>query len=268
VASVGALLSALADDAVADIVVADGTYHVSPASAGAPDSLWIGARYAGRTRPVTVRAETAGGVTFDGGGAAYFGGISFEEGAHDQTWQGFNFANGQATSTGVIMFGGYPGRAGPHHITLRGISVLGTCTGAESGPEMGLDHAIYISEAVGGPHDLLLDNISVDGSGFLSSAVHFFHSSPDNPNASNVTIRNLSVSGTFQALILWDTTLRGITVDGARISGARSIAVRYEGPASGVTLSNITTTGSGQAGFYSSLGASPPGVTFSNDSFQ
>ena len=32
--------------------------------------------------PIVVRAETRGGVTFDGGGAAYFGGISFNAGAH------------------------------------------------------------------------------------------------------------------------------------------------------------------------------------------
>ena len=42
--------------------------------------------------PVTVRAET-GGVVFDGGGASSFGGLSFEDGAHDQTWDGFRFAN-------------------------------------------------------------------------------------------------------------------------------------------------------------------------------
>jgi hypothetical protein len=267
VGSVAALLSALADNSVTDITVADGTYHVSPASAGASDSLWIGARYAGRTRPVTVRAETRGGVTFDGGGALYFGGISFEEGAHDQTWDGFNFADGQATSTGVITFGGYRGSLGPYGITLRNISVLGSCTGVSSGPDAGLDHAIYISEAVGGPRDLVLDNISVDGSGYLTSAIHFYHSEPGNPNASNVTITNLTVTATTEAVVLWDTTLRNITIDGATITNARSIAVRYEGPASGITLSNITSTGSGQVGFYSTLGSNPPGVTFSNDSF-
>ncbi len=30
----------------------------------------------------------------------------------------------------------------------------------------------------------------------------------------------------------------------------------------------MTSTGSGQFGFYSSLGANPPGVTFINDSFR
>jgi hypothetical protein len=105
VTSIPALLTALADDAVTEIVVADGTYRVSPASAQRSDSLWIGAKYATRTRSVLVRAETTGGVTFEGGGADGFGGLSFQDGAHDQTWQGFTFANGVATSSGVIMFG-------------------------------------------------------------------------------------------------------------------------------------------------------------------
>ena len=77
------------------IVVANGTYHISQPATEQSDSLWIGSRFAGRTRPITVRAATIGGVTFDGGGATYFGGISFKDGAHDQTWDGFNFASGR-----------------------------------------------------------------------------------------------------------------------------------------------------------------------------
>ena len=115
--SIPTLLAALDDNAVTDIVVANGTYRVSKASSQGTNSLWIGARFADRTRSVTVRAETRGGVTFDGGGTTYFGGLSFVEGAHDQTWDGFNFANGEATSTGIIVFGGYAGAAAaaPHH---------------------------------------------------------------------------------------------------------------------------------------------------------
>ena len=69
VASIPDLLAALAEDANTEIVVADGTYRVSAAGLQEPDSLWIGAAFAGRTRPVTVRAETIGGVTIDGAGA-------------------------------------------------------------------------------------------------------------------------------------------------------------------------------------------------------
>ena len=65
VTSISALLTKLADNSVREIVVANGTYRVSPSGRQAANSLWIGGdRYARRTRPITVRAETIGGVTF------------------------------------------------------------------------------------------------------------------------------------------------------------------------------------------------------------
>ncbi len=270
VTSIPALLSALADKAVTDIVVANGTYHVSPAGLQRSDSLWIGAQFASRTKPVTIRAETRGGVTFDGGGTTSFGGLTFVAGAHDQVWDGFRFAHGQATNTGVVVFGGYAGLAAAHHITLRHITILSTCTGrASTATSPATDHAIYISEAVGGPHDLLLEDISVDGSGGLSTALHFYHSDSANRNAWNVTVRRLNVNRTQVAIMLWDSTLRNITINTATITNALRYAVAHEAPgATGIVLANITSTGSGGgSGFYSSLGANPPGVTFSNNSF-
>jgi hypothetical protein len=164
-------------------VVANGTYRVSPAAAQRSDSLWIGSRYADRTRPVTVRAETRGGVTFDGGGTTYFGCISFEEGAHDQTWDGFRCASGQATETGVITYGGYAGKAAPHHITLRAWTILSSCTGrATAATGNTIDHAVYISQAVGGPHDLLFEDLG-GTAGRLAPAFHFYHSDSTNKNA-------------------------------------------------------------------------------------
>ena len=271
VTSIPALLTALADDAVTEIVVANGTYRVSPAASKRSDSLWIGARFAARTKAVTVRAETAGGVTFDGGGVTYFGCISFEEGAHDQTWDGFNCAGGQATDTGIITFGGYAGLAAPHHVTLSRISILASCTGRATTASSGaIDHAVYFSQAVGGPHDILIDGLSVDGAGGLASALHFYHSDSTNQNAWNVTVRRLNVRGTQQAIMLWDSTLRNITIDQATITNALSFAVRYETVGStGIVLSNITSTGSGSGkGFYSGQGLTPPGVTFVNNSFR
>jgi hypothetical protein len=265
VASVAGLLDMLADDAVTEIVMADGTYRVSPASQEAPDSLWIGSRFAGRTRPVLVRAEDRGGVTFDGGGAGTFGGLTFTDGAHDQTWDGFRFANGEATNTGVIVFGGYPGRAAPHHITLRAVEILGTCTGHNDRN----DHAVYFSQAVGGPHDILIDGLSVDGTGPqpLSTALHFFHSDAANVNAWNTTIRRLFVTGTYTAVRIWDQTVHDVTIDTARITDARYGAIRYEEPGERITISNVISTGSGEYGFYSSLGDAPPGLTITDSSF-
>ena len=268
VTSIPALLDALADNDVTEIVVADGTYVVSPAGSLKSNALWIGDQFADRTNPVTVRAETVGGVTFDGGGTMSFGGLSFVAGAHHQTWEGFNFANGTATSTGVVTFGGYAGLAAPHHITLRHITFLGSCRGrATTAAGNSTEHAIYFSHSVGGAHDLVLEDITVDGSGFLASALHFFHSDGANQNAWNVIVRRLTVNRTQQAVILWDETLHDITIDGATITNALAVAVRYEGPGRNIVLRNITSTGSGDNGFYSSMGANPPGVTFSGNSF-
>ena len=266
VTSIPSLLAALDDNSVTDIVVANGTYRVSTASSQRTDSLWIGARFADRTRSVTVRAETRGGVTFDGGGATYFGGLSFEEGAHDQTWDGFNFANGEATRRGPSCSAATPGRPPPHHITLRHIKLLSSLTGRN--PQN--DHGIYVSWAASpGPHDLLFEDITVNGTGTtpLSSALHFYHHDASNPNASNVTVRRLKVTGTHTAVFLWDSTVRNLTIEDSTMSGARNFAIRYEQPATNIVLRNIVTTGSGQQGFYSSAGTNPPGVTFVNNSF-
>ncbi len=266
VTSVPALLDALANDAVTEIVVATGTYRVSAAAGKDVDSLWIGARYAGRANPVTVRAETTGGVIFDGGGTTYFGGITFAEGAHHQSWEGFVFDHGTATDTGVIVFGGYAGLDAPHHITLRNITV-----GPAINPDGPSGSAISFSWAVGGPHDLLLDGITVDNpTHSIEAALNFYHSDASNPNAWNVTVRGLQVNGTQQAIIVWDPSLRNITVDTATITNALRFAVRFESPgASGITFANVTSTGSGSGqGFHSSEGPSPPGVTFINDSFR
>jgi len=263
VTSIPALLSALADNTVTEIVVVNGTYRVSTAASQASNSLWIGSRFAARSRPVTVRAETRGGVTFDGGGATGFGGLSFVAGAHDQTWDGFNFANGKPTQTGVVVFGSGAGRAAPHHITLRHIRFLPSLLWAGTNG----DHTIYFSQAVGGPHDLLLEDITVDSSA-LTSALHFYQSDSTNKNAWNVTVRRLKVTGTERAIIFWDSTLRNIRIEDSTVTNARDYAVRYEQPGSGIVLDGVTSTGSGVAGFYSSLGSNPPGITFTNSSLR
>ncbi len=267
VSSIVALMAALADNSVDEIVVADGTYHVSSASDQASDSLWIGSQFASRSRPVIVRAATRGGVTFDGGGETW-GGLGFSGGSHDQTWDGFQFANGVTDSSGVIVFGGYPGLAAPHDITLRNITLASSCHRTPGNTAQ--DHGIYFSYAVGGPHDLLIENLKVDGTDQLGlwSAIHLDHGDATNMASHNVTIRGLTVTGTQDAIILWTPTTHDWLIDGATISNAAGQAVRFESVgASNITFKNIVSTGSGSGGFYSSMGANPPGVTFINDSF-
>ena len=115
VTSIPALLTALANNSIDEIVVANGTYHVSPSGQLKADSLWIGGdKMVARTRPITVRAETLGGVTLDGtGDTGAYGALSFEDGAHDQTWDGFRFTNMAAIYTGIIEVGGYVPRRRP-----------------------------------------------------------------------------------------------------------------------------------------------------------
>jgi hypothetical protein len=269
VTSVPALLSSLEDDSITEIIVADGRYPVSPAGRQRVDSMWIGSRFADRTRPVTIRAETRGGVTFDGGGETGFVGLWFAEGAHHQTWDGFTFANGTPTRTGVIFFGEHG--AAPHDLTFRHITIEGSVIGsAVDASAPAHDHAFYISQAPdGGPRDLVFEDIFVDGRGGLASAFHFYHSDPPLVNALRVTVRRLDVIGTQQAIILWDPTLRAITFDTVRVTDALKNGVTYEAlGATDIILANVTTTGSGSGrGFQSSLGPEPPGLTLINTSF-
>jgi hypothetical protein len=270
VGSISALKSALADNTIGQIVVRNGTYRVSAAASQTTNSLWIGARYAGRTRTVLVRAATIGGVTFDGGGTSIFGCITFTAGARYQIWDGFNCANGRASQTGAIVFGGYASLAPPHHITMRHIKVLSSVRGSStSASAPTTDHAFYISwSKAAGPNHLAFENISVDGRGGLGSAFHFFHSTSTSPNASYVTVKGLTVVGTQQAILLWDPTLRYITFDHATVTDALRFGVRYEATgASGIRFSYITTRSSGSRGWYSSMGSHPPGVTLVGNSF-
>ncbi|HET7828346.1 MAG TPA: SH3 domain-containing protein [Candidatus Limnocylindrales bacterium] len=272
VTSIRALLSSLADNSVGEIVVANGRYHVSPAGQKKADSLWIGGdRFASRTRPILVRAETRGGVTFDGGGVAPFGALSFEDGAHHQTWDGFRFANMKAEYTGIIEVGGYLPRRPPHNITIRNMTITSTCTGrATTADGKTWDHGVYLAHATGvGPHDIRIENLKVDGRGHLASAVHVDHGDATNPPAWNVTVRGLHVIGTQQAVILWSNRLRNWVFDGADIRDAKAHAVRFESSgASGIVFKNMTSSGSGYSGFYSSMGSKPSGVTFSNNSLR
>ena len=265
VSSIAALKTALLDNTVDEIVVVNGTYGVSPAAVKTANSLWIGSAYAGRTRPILVRAETIGNVIFNGGGGQ-LGGIMFEEGAHHQTWQGFKFTNGSPRESGVITFGGYSLLAPPHHITLLDITVSGlvkspTGTGFQGYP-------IYFSMAAApGPHDILIDRFtSSDDGALLGAHLHFYHDQfsgdpAGNYNVQNVVIRNARLTGTPQPVIIWARSITNLLIEDTTISGAGEYAIRYE-YGSAITLRRVTSTGSGRGGFYSSLGANPPQVTF------
>ena len=147
-----------------------------------------------------------------------------------------------------------------HHITLRNLTFLSSLTGSATttgGPST--DHAIYVSKAAGGPHDLVFEDITVDGRGGLASAIHFFSHDDASPNAWNVWVRGLTVTGTQQAIILWDSTLHNIVIDQATVTGALSYGVRYEDPGSDIFLANVTTTRVGQTGLPQLAGVQSAG---------
>jgi hypothetical protein len=82
-----------------------------------------------------------------------------------------------------------------------------------------------------------------------------------------VTVRRLHVVGTQQAIILWKPALHDITFDGADIRNALGYAVRYESiGGSDIVFANMTSSGSGLAGFSSAQGSTPTGVTLANTS--
>jgi hypothetical protein len=277
VSSILALKNALADDTIGTITVTNGTYLVDNAFAQTANSLYIGSTYAGRTTSVSVSAETNGGVTFSRGGGAG-GSIAFVEGSHHQTWTGFNFANQTINATGVIFFGGVAGVNAPHDITLDHFTVENTCTRVGSGTT---DHALYFSYALDTWANINISNYTVDASSTmgLATGVHMDHGYvSDHPNyaAHDVTVTNFHFTGngTFngqQAFILWQPPTYNWTLNGATITNSGGYAVRFESiGASSILIENVTSTGSGTAGFYSSLGSYPssvPGVTFVSDSF-
>jgi hypothetical protein len=101
--------------------------------------------------------------------------------------------------------------------------------------------------------------------------VHAYHGTAAAPPSYNVTIRRLKVVGTLFPIVLWNDTAvqHDWLIDGATISGARSYAVRFESVgARNIVLNAVSSTGSGYGGFYSSMGANPPGVSFTNDSLR
>ena len=83
-----------------------------------------------------------------------------------------------------------------------------------------------------------------------------------------MTVRGLHVTGTQSAIILWSGGLRNIVFDGADISGAKAYAVRFESSGIGHRVQAHHLGPSGYRGFYSSMGAHPPGVTLANNSFR
>ena len=157
---------------------------------------------------------------------------------------------------------GIAARPSPYNITMRSITLRPTLTGVPP-----RDQGFYISNTeTDGPHDLLFEDIAVEEAGGLTSAFAFGHDW--GAAAHEVTIRRLTVARRQQAYILWSTPpLRNITLDGAHIANSLKFAVRYEAdgdPFEGIVIKDVISVGSGEGGFFSTGGQSPPGLTVIN----
>ena len=257
VKSIADLYAALAANAP-DITLAPGNYS---------GDIVVDSRFAGRTAPGVVHCD----------GAVVSGCLRHRGGAHDLDWRSPTFANLTISQTGVIVFGGYAGEPGPSRITIRKPKVLSTVR--RTSPDHTTEHAVYFSYATGDWGDILIEDLDVDATDpmGLTTAIHGDHGYP--ADAPNVTARRVTVrrtvfrgSGTQgaavqQPLILWSPPFHDWLFDGATITNANGVAVRFESiGASGIVFKDVVSTGSRQGGFYSSLGANPPGVTFSGGS--
>ena len=143
----------------------NGTYHVSPSNQMASDSLWIGSAlprlcFDARRRPSPCAPRPRAGSCSTGWRSPRW--ADFEDGAHDQTWDGFRFANMRPDYTGMIEVGCTPRgvlRTTSRRATSRSRRAARV---ARRRQRHTLDHAFYIGQALDpGPHDLAFEDITV-----------------------------------------------------------------------------------------------------------
>lgn len=259
-----ALRSALADNTVDRIIAEDGRYAVG----GGGGTGWIGAAFAGRTRPVTVQARNKHKAIIEGGW------LSFEEGVHDQTWDGFRFSNMTVTSNGVLTFGGYLARKAPHHITWRNFWIDDTCKARD--PNGSQDHGIYPAHGIDdGPHHLVFEDFRIDGAN-LNGALHSWH--PEAGQAGfqphDITWRRGLITKPWWGIVAGhELPVYGYLFEDLRIEDARRSAVAwYElKQVHDVTFRRVTSVRSASV-FQSEGSAKPlppgiPGMVFDSCSF-
>lgn len=254
-ATVADIVRWLADDTVDVIDVADG--RVACPTASTSQGLWIDGRFAARTRPVTVRPHTDGGVVLDGGGADHWEAVVFQDGAHDIAFGPFRLANATVTQGGAIVFGqsGSHVPTGVRDIAMRGWSADGTVRSGSALSQLG-DHFVYFSSSSTPSTGITLDDFALSSASpdGLDSAAHFYIQPALGVGPQGVRLRRWRVSGTDQALVFYDATLAGVSVEDTAIAGARKYAVRYHDPARSVTLQNVVSTGSGLKGLLADSG--------------
>lgn len=260
VSSIASLKTAAADNNIDEIVLADGTYSIANATSELTTSLFFGSSFASRTRPLTIRAATTGGVTFDGGGST--NGLAVVEGAHDITFDGFKFANWAPVSSGVVY------ASAAYNLSFKNLTLLGTCLGSVFSGSA-LDHGFYLSLAASpGLHDILIEDCTVtppaDTTRLLHSAVQVYGSGSE--AAYNVTVRRLTARAR-NGLIIWGTGIHDCLFDGCTFTSCTDFGARQQYANAGMSYTNCTSTGSGIQGFYNGGTASPDSAAPSGTTF-
>lgn len=253
VTSVATLRTALADDHNGLIIAKPGKYTCNTGSGAG--SLWIGSVAAGgaplgfeRKHLAYVRSEVKHAAIIEGG---Y---LNFQDGAHDQIWDGFRHSNMTVTSNGVITVGGYTPRRAPHHIICRNFWVDDTCKayvgttsdGVKHGPDGAQDHAIYPAHAIDdGPHAIVFEDFRIDCIN-LNGALHQWHPEGNKPGFQpyDITYRRGVINDPWWGLVGGHPKpVTGIRVEDVVINRARRAAISWQDPIApgGVTLLRVTT---------------------------
>lgn len=270
VSSIAALLAAINDSMLDEIVLANGVYDSPSAETGA--GLCFDQRYA-RTRPLIIRAETDLGAVIDGGGRNNWNPLIFRDAPYlawgGLTLRGLLFAHGTVTQTGLIVFGQNgsvtPGPA--TGITLQHMKADATVLSGST--QLSGDHFVYFSSSTAPCTDIALEDFELDAAAAngLDSFLHFYVQPALGVGPRRVRVQRFNVKGTDTAILLWDASLVDVAISDGVIANARRFAVRYEIAAQSVALTRCTSTGSGSKGFYSPLPSPPPGLTLAGCSF-
>ena len=268
VTSIAALLTALADNRVTDITVANGTYLVPDAASHQATGLWIDQRFASRTNPVLVHAETLGGVTFSGGGATGWSRPRLPRRRPRPDVAGLPVRQRRADPDRRHRVRPERERdSRPRHTG----SVCSTSPSRSPSPPatptrggrpcdlLQLDHDPDARHRDRPPHGQGVHERSGLGAALLRPA-----RARRRPPERHRVAHDGHGHQSGRHLLGRDRS-RTSPSPTRRSPAPSSLAVRYEQGGT-VTLRNVTSTSSGQQGFYSSLGASPSGVTFINDS--
>lgn len=229
VTSIAAARTAMLDNAVGEIVFRNGSYNPGPGVRnGGTNQWWVGPEVAFRTRPLLIRAETPGGVTFRGTTSNRW--FVFTDGSHDLAFDGFVFDGLSIGQDGIVKIGGDPDYIPSHHITWTRTTVLPSCRGTGQAGSL-YDHVYYVAHAKGdGPHDILIDGVTADLTGGLDSVFHAYHSD-GGPMAHHVTVRAVRSSGGMTPIVVDDASCHDYTVTDTEVRGFSKAAVRYLGGA-------------------------------------